>query len=177
MATKIGISNGYIRASIMIIWLLFLAWYHNQLVQITEVSNEELISPIDESQGKKQNDDSNNEEINVVIKTTADKSSESKDVNKESISSPIQECDATGEVTDCCCPMTCTESIMEKSVGMFSCKKRIQWVMTTYALTLRDACVRVAQVEYPQVCGSCDPDKCPVKVVTVHTNKYNEHIG
>lgn len=171
---KVGHFNRYLKVIVMLLWLLFLAWYHKQLVKITDESNEELVSPINEDQGKKQNYNSKKEN-NESVKATNNENSPTKYVRKES--SPVQECDATGEVIDCCCPMACTDTIMKKSVGMFSCKQRIHWVMTTYALNLRDSCVRVAQVEYPNVCGSCDPDKCPVPVVTVHTNKYNEHIG
>lgn len=179
MGRTVGHLNRYLKIIIMLVWLVFLVWYHNQLGKITVESPEELILPFNEEQGKKQISTSKKKNDNILVETTSSSSSGNSNPKKylKEESSIVQECDATGAVTDCCCPMACTDAIMQKSVGMFTCKQRIHYVMTTYALTLRDACVKVAKDEHPLVCGKCNPDQCPVPVKTVYSNKYNEHIG
>jgi len=76
-----------------------------------------------------------------------------------------QKCPAGNAVTNCCCPQTCSNAILSKSVTpdfKFTCRERINYLMSHYNTPEKHACVKTA-TQYPS-CGACNPDKCPVPV-------------
>lgn len=60
----------------------------------------------------------------------------------------------------CGCPKTCTSDALGKVANGFSCKERIQWLMTNRGLSELGACKQVADSEYQNVCGDCNPGIC-----------------
>jgi hypothetical protein len=61
----------------------------------------------------------------------------------------------------------CTEAVWERDAGDFKCGARIEFLQTVFAdayPTEEDACRRVAGIEFPDICGPCDPASC-VKAV------------
>ena len=68
-------------------------------------------------------------------------------------------------VGDCGCD-ACTEEVLERNANGFTCKERIQWLMTNKGLSELGACKQVAGNEYPSICGICDPGNCVIKKST-----------
>jgi len=77
-----------------------------------------------------------------------------------------EECSNGSEVSDCCCPRTCDRVHLNKQIAnfkssglAFTCRKRINYLMSRYGESQRSACVKAVK-EYP-ICGSnCNPDEC-----------------
>ena len=63
-------------------------------------------------------------------------------------------------LVDCGCPRECTEEALENSANGFTCKERIQWLMTNKGLNELGACKQVAGNEYQSYCGPCNPGMC-----------------
>lgn len=61
---------------------------------------------------------------------------------------------------DCGCPSTCTKEILKANADGFTCKERIQWLMTNKGLNELGSCSQVATIDYQSTCGSCDPELC-----------------
>jgi len=61
---------------------------------------------------------------------------------------------------DCGCPHTCTSEVLSTSADGFTCKERIEWLMTNKGLSQLGACNVVAANEYKSDCGDCDPELC-----------------
>jgi len=62
----------------------------------------------------------------------------------------------------CTCP-TCTDDVWNRVAAGFSCGDRITFLLTDQNHlypSQTDACSRVADIEYPQICGACDPNRC-----------------
>jgi hypothetical protein len=72
------------------------------------------------------------------------------------ISSPT-----TGDykLSDCHCPGTCTDKVLDTMADLYSCRQRIEWVMKTNGKSQQDACVQVAGSEFPEECGLCNPSE------------------
>ena len=64
------------------------------------------------------------------------------------------------EKIDCGCPDTCTHEALKSNADGFTCKERIQWLMTNRGFNELGACREVAGNEYQSECGSCNPDVC-----------------
>mmetsp|Transcript_22741 Transcript_22741/g.25893 ORF Transcript_22741/g.25893 Transcript_22741/m.25893 type:complete len:252 (+) Transcript_22741:189-944(+) len=68
----------------------------------------------------------------------------------------------------CGCP-TCTDEVLSRHAtddhGTFSCGDRIDWLVENGGFSNEiDACVEVANIEFPEICGqACDPLNCPPK--------------
>lgn len=71
------------------------------------------------------------------------------------------------ELIDCHTPATCTEEILDRMAGTFSCRDRMAWLIQEQRTSQWDACSLVAGIEYPESCGPCDPSN------EVH-NDHNE---
>jgi len=59
--------------------------------------------------------------------------------------------------------------------GSFTCRQRMSNLVTSYPgafPTYLDACLRVASVEFPQVCGACDPSSCDGRTVQPAQSTY-----
>ncbi|GKZ00939.1 hypothetical protein MPSEU_001045400 [Mayamaea pseudoterrestris] len=69
---------------------------------------------------------------------------------------------AGATVTDCGCPNSCTDAILDSVTsdanGDFSCRERINWVMTNRFVVEEAACKAVYN-EFPSAC-TCDPSNC-----------------
>jgi endo-1,3(4)-beta-glucanase len=73
---------------------------------------------------------------------------------------------------NCGCPETCSEEVLNYPAGGFTCGERIEYLMTKQKKSAPDACGLVAGVEFTDLCGGCDPNRCvaprvsPVEVST-----------
>jgi Glycosyl hydrolase family 81 C-terminal domain len=64
------------------------------------------------------------------------------------------------ELTDCYLPNDCTDEVLDRQAGEFSnftCRSRITWLIETMEQAEWDACWRVGGLEFPDVCGPCNP--------------------
>ncbi|VEU41435.1 unnamed protein product [Pseudo-nitzschia multistriata] len=61
------------------------------------------------------------------------------------------------ELKDCHLPATCTEEILDREAGEYTCRVRIAWLIHDKGHPQWEACWRVAGLEFPDVCGPCDP--------------------
>ena len=69
-----------------------------------------------------------------------------------------------GRVSDCGCGSQCAESTLDELAtsdsGSFSCRDRINWLMSQQDKTELEACTIVSD-EFPSICGQgCDPETC-----------------
>ena len=61
---------------------------------------------------------------------------------------------------DMCGCSTCGDSVLNTFAGDHTCGDRIKYVRDSLQWNERDACSRVAGLEFPTECGGCDPDRC-----------------
>ena len=61
---------------------------------------------------------------------------------------------------DCGCPDTCTSEVLSSKADGFTCKERIQWLITNKGFSELGACNVVAFEEYESSCGACNPELC-----------------
>lgn len=61
------------------------------------------------------------------------------------------------EVKDCYLPDSCTEEILDREAGDYTCRVRMAWLIYQEGLPQWEACWRVAGIEFPDICGPCDP--------------------
>ena len=54
----------------------------------------------------------------------------------------------------------CTNNVLSAMAGDHSCKDRIDWLINVRQESEFNACRQVSK-EYPDICGSCNPDHCP----------------
>eukprot|EP00536_Pseudo-nitzschia_multiseries_P014448 jgi/Psemu1/214718/e_gw1.705.41.1 len=64
---------------------------------------------------------------------------------------------AVYELKDCHLPNTCTKDVLDREAGDYTCRVRIAWLIYDQGLPQWEACWRVAGLEFPDICGSCDP--------------------
>ena len=62
--------------------------------------------------------------------------------------------------SNCGCPKTCTESVLQRDADNYTCRARITWLIQTFGLQENVACSRVGGEEFREICGGCDPDRC-----------------
>ena len=68
----------------------------------------------------------------------------------------------TDEPAKCGCA-SCTQEVLDRDANGYSCGSRIDWVVENewQGLTSEiEACNLVAGIEYPSICGPCDPNTC-----------------
>jgi hypothetical protein len=68
----------------------------------------------------------------------------------------------TEQTRKCGCS-SCTDTVWERDAGDFKCGTRIEYLQAAWANTYpteQDACSRVAGIEFPDICGPCDPASC-----------------
>ena len=66
----------------------------------------------------------------------------------------------------CTCP-SCTDTVWNQLAAGFSCGDRIEYLQSNEANLYpseRDACIRVADMEFPDLCGDCNPLTCNGRV-------------
>lgn len=68
--------------------------------------------------------------------------------------------DNESSVLNCDCPHTCTEEVLGYPAGGHTCGERINWLMKNVGKSERDACAKVAGVEFTDICAGCDPNRC-----------------
>jgi len=61
------------------------------------------------------------------------------------------------ELTDCYLPNMCTDEILARMAGEYTCAERITYLIKEDKQTQWDACWRVGGLEYEDVCGPCNP--------------------
>ena len=71
----------------------------------------------------------------------------------------MPEAEAARRVT-CGCPGSCTAGALGADAGGFTCKQRIQWLMTNRGLDELGSCRQVAGDEFSSQCGGCNPALC-----------------
>ena len=59
----------------------------------------------------------------------------------------------------CACP-TCTQDVWDSLADQFSCGARIEWLQSSYGITEKEACMKVAGREFPIPCGPCNTFIC-----------------
>jgi hypothetical protein len=60
-------------------------------------------------------------------------------------------------LTDCNQPASCTDFVLDTIAGLYSCRQRMQWLITQRGKTQLEACASVAEVEHSEECGLCNP--------------------
>lgn len=65
------------------------------------------------------------------------------------------------ETAFCSCP-ACTQEVLDRKAGEYTCGARMEYLLENYAefAKTRQACARVAGLEFPAECGECDPFSC-----------------
>lgn len=69
-------------------------------------------------------------------------------------------------VIDCGLPKTCTWEVLDANANGFSCKSRMNWLMTNMKKTELEACHQISGIEYATSCGGCDPNPEPISNTT-----------
>lgn len=99
-------------------------------------------------------------------------------VSSESTPSPSPQIDLgtfQNNVFDCGCPKTCTKQSLNNIAGGHSCQERIMWLQKTDDLSQKDACSKVAGVEFTDVCAGCDPNRCTAPKVSPSNSNHDCH--
>jgi len=70
-----------------------------------------------------------------------------------------------GSSESLCGCSSCNQNIWDNTVatndsGSYSCGERITWLIEDQGYSTHDACMKVANEEFPDVCSPCDPTKC-----------------
>ena len=73
------------------------------------------------------------------------------------------------KIIDCGCTDTCVSRVLSTNVDGFTCKERIQWLMTNRGLNDLGACRQVSG-EYPSECGPCNPELCAESDTDKHSD-------
>ena len=59
------------------------------------------------------------------------------------------------EKLDCGCPETCTEDVLSRSAGKYTCSDRMAYLWKFKKYTETEACQKIAIEDWPQACGPC----------------------
>lgn len=59
------------------------------------------------------------------------------------------------DLSDCYLPETCTEDVLNRQAGNYTCRVRVSFLIFEKGLTQWKACQTVGQ-EFPEICGPCD---------------------
>jgi hypothetical protein len=85
--------------------------------------------------------------------------------------------DTSALITDCGCPNSCTDDILDSiaidATGSFSCRSRMEYLVLTYGFSEVSAC-NVVSLEFSSVCGftECDSLVC-LSTSSMETESYN----
>lgn len=58
----------------------------------------------------------------------------------------------------CSSPKSCTDEVLASMAGQYACGSRISYLMNQQMKSEYDACHQIAAIEFPDVCGGCNPD-------------------
>ncbi len=70
------------------------------------------------------------------------------------------------QAIDCGCPEICVGKALSSNANGFTCKERIQWLMTNLGVSELGACRQVAGIEFERECGPCNPKVCAGSEIT-----------
>lgn len=73
------------------------------------------------------------------------------------IEDPANGGDDSHKLTNCYQPETCTNTVLNTIADPYTCRARIMWLMQEQNKPEWEACWIVAGVEYPDICGPCNP--------------------
>lgn len=63
------------------------------------------------------------------------------------------------KLTDCHVPAECTSEVLDSKAGDYTCRERITYLIDYMGESQWEACADVGGLEYPSVCGPCNPNK------------------
>ena len=69
---------------------------------------------------------------------------------------------------------TCTEDVLDREAGEYTCRVRMSWLIHENGLPQWEACRKVAGIEFPTICGPCDPG---ANFVSKEKRKEESEIG
>jgi len=104
--------------------------------------------------------DSNSQPTDVTTDSTTDTTTDS---NTTTTSPPTAQPTNTVPTGATCGCSSCVESVWNTDASGFSCGERIGYLIKSQDMSERDACARVAGVEFFDVCGACDPLRCGIR--------------
>jgi len=55
------------------------------------------------------------------------------------------------------CSPNCTAAVLDTMAGDYTCRERMEWLVVTRDLSVREACLKVGSLEYAEACGPCSP--------------------
>jgi Glycosyl hydrolase family 81 C-terminal domain len=58
---------------------------------------------------------------------------------------------------DCYLPETCTDSVLDRIASEFTCRERMTFLIEQKQMTEWEACWRIGGLEFPDICGQCNP--------------------
>ena len=70
---------------------------------------------------------------------------------------PLKETNGTQGLDYCHKPQSCTDAVLDRDAGEYTCRQRIEYLISTERFTPEDACIQVARFEFPSQCANCDP--------------------
>jgi hypothetical protein len=59
--------------------------------------------------------------------------------------------------TGCYQPTSCTDEVLDRVADGYTCRARMQWLMDVLGYSRWEACLELSAVEFPTICGPCDP--------------------
>jgi hypothetical protein len=62
------------------------------------------------------------------------------------------------KLIDCHSPKLCTDDMLDKSAGQYTCRERISYLIDSMGKSQWAACAQVSGLEYPGACGQCNPN-------------------
>jgi len=145
----------------LLIYLIVLVWLPFRFYWVMKKrTKHQLDEPVDEVASSSVVEKTIGEVQNIMKKPVQ----EVKKSAKSQSATTSQKCSASGSVVDCCCPQECNIDILNTKVsGFITCKIRAEFLIKKYQNNQRLACVTTAE-QYPEECGKCHPDKCPIPV-------------
>ena len=64
-------------------------------------------------------------------------------------------------LTDCHTPSTCTDEVLDRQAGEYTCRERMTWLIKAQGKSQWKACSDIAGLEFPEICGPCAPGNNP----------------
>lgn len=61
------------------------------------------------------------------------------------------------QLKDCYLPGTCTDSVLDRLASEFTCRERISYLIEDKDMAEWEACWRIGGLEFPDICGECNP--------------------
>lgn len=78
------------------------------------------------------------------------------------------------KMVTCGCPEVCNAEVLMTDADGFTCKERIQWLVTNKGLNELGACGQVSRNDYVAQCSSCDPELCAMPAASQDIESYHQ---